>query len=79
MVAIEALLNLGLKLDDLLKMLPNLNVDWLNSVVKAKSHVISRDFKDAIKSIKSLDTNVFFLRNLLSCLFIVYNLIFFPS
>ena len=58
MVAIEALLNLGVKLDDLPKLPGNMNADWLNSVVKAKSQVISRDFKDAIKSVKSLDTSV---------------------
>lgn len=58
MVAIEALLNLGVKLDDLPKLPGNMNADWLNSVVKAKSQVISREFKDAIKSVKSLDTSV---------------------
>lgn len=59
MVAIEALLSLGVKLDDLPKLPANMSADWLNSVVKAKSQVVSRDFKDAIKSVKSLDTNVF--------------------
>ena len=61
MVATEALLNLGVKLDDMpnkSSTSTNVNVDWLNTVIKAKSQVISREFKDAIKSIKSLDTNV---------------------
>lgn len=74
MVAIEALLSLGVKLDDLPKLPANTNADWLNSVVKAKSQVVSRDFKDAIKSVKSLDTNVFRDFILYIFLFFVQNL-----
>ncbi|RNA21357.1 anaphase-promoting complex subunit 7-like [Brachionus plicatilis] len=57
-VAIEALLNLGLKMDDLPKMPSNISTDWLNIYLKGKSNLISRDYKEAIKSFKTLDSNL---------------------
>ena len=57
-VAIEALLNLGVKLEDLPKLPPNISTEWLNMYIKGKSNLISRDYKEAIKSFKTLDYNV---------------------
>ena len=56
-VAIEALLNLGVKLENLPKLPSNMNTDWLNAYLQGKSHLISREYKDAIKVFKNMDSS----------------------
>jgi len=57
-VAVEALLNLGVKFDELPKLPDNIRTEWLESYLKGKSNLISRDYKEAIKNFKNLDSNV---------------------
>lgn len=64
MVAIEALLSLGLKMDDLPKIPSNISTDFLNMYLKGKSNMICRDYREAIKSFKTLDSNVTFQKSM---------------
>lgn len=57
LVAIEALLSLGVKLEELPKIPTNMNTEWLNTYLKGKSHLVSREYKEAIRSLKTLDAN----------------------
>ena len=56
--AVDSLLNMGIKLEHIPKGPSNMNIDWLNSFLKGKSHLISRDYKDAVKIFKKIDSNV---------------------
>jgi hypothetical protein len=58
-VAIEELLNLGVKLDELPKIPTNMNSEWLSTYLKGKSHLVSREYKEAIKHLKTIDLNVY--------------------
>lgn len=58
MVAYEALLNLGVKLDELPKPPDNIRSDWLEAYLKGKSNLITRDYKESIKNFKNLDSTV---------------------
>jgi len=55
LMAIEALLTLGVKLDELPKIPCNMNPEWLNRYLKGKSHLESREYKESIKCWKSID------------------------
>lgn len=57
LVAIEALLTLGVKLDELPKIPCNLSTEWTKTYIKGKSHLVSREYKEAIKNLKSIDMN----------------------
>lgn len=57
LIAIEALLSLGVKLDELPKIPSNMSTEWLNTYLKGKSHIVAREYKEAIKSLKVIDTN----------------------
>ena len=54
----EALLNLGVKLDELPKSAVQANSEWLNIYLKGKSNLINREYKEAIKTFKAIDTTV---------------------
>ena len=60
-MAIEALLNLGVKLKDLPKSSVQENSEWLKIYLKGKSNLINREYKEAIKTFKAIDTSVIFL------------------
>lgn len=56
-VAYEALLNLGVKIEELPKLPDNIRSEWLDTYLKGKNNLVSRDYKEAIKNFKNLDSS----------------------
>jgi tetratricopeptide (TPR) repeat protein len=55
LVSIEALLNLGIKYEELTKICTHANTEWLNLYIKGKSNIIAREYKEAVSTFKTLD------------------------
>ena len=56
LVSIEALINLGVKYDELTKICSHSNIEWLNSYIKGKCHLVAREYKEAVANFKNLDS-----------------------
>jgi len=55
LVALDALLSLSVKIDELPKLPASVNVEWLNLYIKGKSHLHAREYKEAIQHFMHLD------------------------